>query len=278
MGRKQAQSWDTKRKPKHLQAQEEVNTAALDATSSDHNVVDEDSAAIAEAWTALPTAGLSNLGNTCFFSSALQCLYKTRLLHSELQQRERSAGNGAVFLALRKTLMEMKKVPGATEDVESRFNKKGNSSAARRRHTVCVPNRLLTTIQTAFPFFDGDDQHDAHELLYLLLGKLDDDEVSAARAEEFGSDTKAPPQQRDADGVPVLPDSAVNSIFSGQQCSRIECRGCGAQVRGGVWMHGVLASSMCFCQPILLCTVDGIRSRELCQGNSFCSWNRCKRT
>jgi ubiquitin C-terminal hydrolase len=162
--------------------------------------------------------GLDNLGNTCYMSSALQCLSHTRLLVEyfkneaflkDINLRNRDGTNGKLTAAFGELLRVL-----WTSD--------------RKRF---APNEFKKVLSKCSPQFAGSDQHDAQELLACLLSSL---------SEDLNRVVKKPyTEQPDSDGRPdalVAEEwwqnhqkreySVIVALFTGQYKSLLECSVC----------------------------------------------------
>ena len=97
-----------------------------------------------------PTAGLNNLGNTCFMNAVLQCLAHTPALVHALESNPSKADR--LVASLRSLLQALQQ--------------RGRSSVA--------PNQFKKEIGTRAPYFAGYQQHDAQEFLRYLVDGLHD--------------------------------------------------------------------------------------------------------
>lgn len=167
--------------------------------------------------TSIGLTGLNNLGNTCFLSSALQCLTKTPVFvlyfltqqyvhdlnHANvLGSKGRVTEEFARFLFTIYNLNQTAPAGGSQHSSEgmSLFHKSSNSYASKRptsqaantnavasnsvKYDSMSPTALLRAFQQHKPYFTGADQQDAQEFLSELL-------------DTFHEDLKAPPPAAD---------------------------------------------------------------------------------
>ncbi|XP_065831123.1 ubiquitin carboxyl-terminal hydrolase 32-like isoform X2 [Oscarella lobularis] len=165
------------------------------------------------------TTGLSNLGNTCFMNSALQCLSNTKLLTDyflrDLYLYDLNRDN---------PLGLQGKIAKRYGDLVTDLWKGDASSVA--------PLKMRWTIGKYAPRFNGYQQHDSQELLAFLLDGLHED---LNRVQE-----KPYVELKDSNGRPdslVAAEawdnhlkrnkSVVVDLFQGQLRSEVVCKVCG---------------------------------------------------
>jgi ubiquitin carboxyl-terminal hydrolase 6/32 len=170
------------------------------------------------AFTGTGLVGLDNLGNTCYMSSALQCMSHTRLLVDFFKNEEylhdinlhnRDGANGKLAVAFG----ELLRVLWTSE--KKRF----------------APNEFKRVLSRFNPQFSGSDQHDAQELLACLLSGLSEDLNRVVKKPYI--------EQPDSDGrcdTVVANEwwqnhakrefSVIVALFTGQYKSLLECSVC----------------------------------------------------
>eukprot|EP00746_Dinoflagellata_sp_MGD_P167434 gnl/MRDRNA2_/MRDRNA2_98041_c0_seq1.p1 gnl/MRDRNA2_/MRDRNA2_98041_c0~~gnl/MRDRNA2_/MRDRNA2_98041_c0_seq1.p1 ORF type:complete len:779 (+),score=191.57 gnl/MRDRNA2_/MRDRNA2_98041_c0_seq1:139-2475(+) len=137
--------------------------------------------------------GLTNLGNTCFLNSILQCLNASTYFSNQLLDISGEGLNGLsaavcqVFTGVR--------------------GKKGAFS----------PKPLLQLLRAAFPWYQGGRQQDAHELLRCLLGSVSDGKTTAEKKDNKPF-TPGEPHTRC--------EKAVWDSFRGHLCALVLCWEC----------------------------------------------------
>lgn len=171
-----------------------------------------------DAFTGHGLVGLDNLGNTCYMSSALQCLSHTRLLVEyfkneaylrDINLRNRDGTNGKLAVAFG----ELLRVLWTSE--KKRF----------------APNEFKRVLARFNPQFTGSDQHDAQELLACLLSGLSED-LNRIMTKPY---TEQPDSNGRSDAVVAnewwlnhlkREFSVVVALFTGQYKSLLECSVC----------------------------------------------------
>ena len=200
------------------------------------------------ATTTTRVRGLSNLGNTCYFNSVMQCLSRTPCLPALLKQwadhpeasfksskseapveYSEESGDHEIPTELRLRLSE-------AGPVMASFSLFVEEMTGEGKKGVFNPGALLGQISKRCPKFRGRQQEDSHELLRNLIELLRIEEAKRQKAailKHFGLPEQSNPKSvtsqlkkqihaftKDAN------NSVIDKIFSGQIVSTIVCREC----------------------------------------------------
>ncbi|KAG0052225.1 ubiquitin-specific protease doa4 [Gryganskiella cystojenkinii] len=178
----------------------------------------------------LGKTGLTNLGNTCYMNSVIQCLIATSPLSRFFMD-----GSFKRFINIRNSLGTQGRLADAFADL-IRSMRSGMS-------LVISPTSFRYAIAGFAPQFKGTEQHDSQEFLSFLLDGLHED----LKLEPRPAITAAgePPEGSDADEarMEALPEydaseiawqrylrrenSIIVSLFQGQFKNRLTCSKCG---------------------------------------------------
>ena len=174
---------------------------------------------LAAAAPAAGTVGLTNLGNTCFLNSSVQCLSNTiPLTDYFLGYDYRSEINRDNFLGTKGALAS-----SYAEVVKHLWLGRG------ARHYS--PGRFKSSLARFAPQFDGSQQHDAQELLAYLLDGMHED-LNRVKSKPYVEDDDCDGTNDDGDAIAAWSNylrrdqSIVVDLFQGQLRSRMTCSVC----------------------------------------------------
>ncbi|KAH0786417.1 Clan CA, family C19, ubiquitin hydrolase-like cysteine peptidase [Histomonas meleagridis] len=159
-------------------------------------------------------AGLHNLGNTCFFNAAIQCLIRIQPLtafvmsptfESHINFNNPLGSHGAIALAYRNFLMDI----------------------CGGRNNTRDPRLLRSAIASKYRKFANYWQQDSQELLGALLDGLHEDLNQAARPKN-STENETVSSNADSWSLYLSKNSSpIMDLFSGKLYSRINCNLCG---------------------------------------------------
>ncbi|CAH2043184.1 unnamed protein product, partial [Iphiclides podalirius] len=202
----------------------------------------------AEASSLPRVRGLSNLGNTCFFNSVMQCLVQTPYLQDVLHEMatpgERfTLPGGKLKLKVDGDDAKEVELPPITGQLGewgtlTRTLSETLAELQAGEGGVYTPRKLLLALVNKLPQFGGGDQHDAHELLRHLLEAVRSEDLRRYQSvilSSLGMSSKVDPAKVDGEvkqKVKFYGQQASDTmlrpeqVFRGFLVSTLECQEC----------------------------------------------------
>ncbi|KAF9101438.1 ubiquitin-specific protease doa4 [Mortierella sp. GBA35] len=227
----------------------------------------------------LGKAGLTNLGNTCYMNSVIQCLIATPPL-------TRFFMDGSF-----KRSINVENHMGTGGALAEAFSKLIRSMWSGQS-LVVSPTGFRNEIGEFAPQFKGSEQHDSQEFLSFLLDGLHEDLKLVPRPTPSGSRDKRSEEEEEA-RMEALPEieaseiawrrylerdnSIIVDIFQGQYKSRLCCSKCGkTSTTYNAFMYLTLPVKKHVKGQTLTSCLDAFVKSEVIKGDDAWNCPRCK--
>eukprot|EP00299_Pterocystis_sp_00344_P011306 c5244_g1_i1.p1 GENE.c5244_g1_i1~~c5244_g1_i1.p1 ORF type:complete len:539 (-),score=133.00 c5244_g1_i1:17-1597(-) len=214
-----------------------------------------------ERWIGYPTLGLSNLGNTCFFNAAMQCITKSRPFVTEFGVvgdvcDSNVASNleqaGPITRSMSAFLQSLFKQSNSGNEKNSETVAESTTATTTTRATPKKTRQPISSLSTLTPTlsslrqsiqqvyrgFRGSQQQDSHELFLVLINAIHDE---LTKFQKQTSSTISTPNNviddsKDSSGdvPPIVPETPspptpltlAQSAFGSILCSVVTCQSC----------------------------------------------------